>query len=68
MTKFEKGKYKGGYLHGGINRHFNLIPYKDNIVVPLKIQICVYNWYHTYLLPPALYRTETTIHQHLYCR
>ena len=54
MDKYKTIKYKSGSIHGGINSNFNLIKFKDKIVIPLTLQIYVLNWYHVYLVDIVL--------------
>ena len=51
-------------LCGGIN-NFELVTFKDKIVIPQLLQKYVVKWYHTYLLNPGLDITEMMICQHL---
>ena len=50
----------------GVDSSYNLVLYKDKIVVPDKLKKRVLNWYHDFLLHPGVTRTEETIRQHLY--
>ena len=66
MDKYNNVTYHKGYFLGGSNDNLKLIPCKDKIVVPSKLQICALHCYHTYLLNPGMDRTEAMIFQHLY--
>ena len=43
-----------------------LVMQKDKIVITSKVQHCVLKWYHMYLFPLVLDRTEATILRQLY--
>ena len=46
--------YKRYDLSGGRNTHYNIIICKDEIIIPSKLKIYVFNWYHTYILNPGM--------------
>ena len=53
-------------FRGGGNIDLKLITCEDNIVNPSKLQSCVLNWYHAYIIHPVMDITEAMIFQHLY--
>ena len=56
---------KGSFLLEGRNT-IELVTYKDNLVIPQKLQKYVLQWYRTRLLNPVPDRRESTILQRLY--
>ena len=66
MAKHNMGAYNTGYFGGGSNIYLNLIMCKDNIVIPLILQIYALHWYHKHILHLVMDRMEYIIHQHLY--
>ena len=57
--------YTSKSFRGG-GKHYELICYKDKIVIPQPLQKKVVDWYHTQLCHPGITRTEQTIKQHFY--
>ena len=47
------------------NKSFELICFKNKIVIVKSLQKHVIDWYHNYLRGPQINRTEETIEQHL---
>ena len=52
-------------FHGG-GKTFDLVCFKERIVIPTKLKKHVVDWYHTVLCHPGINRTEETIGQHLW--
>ena len=50
----------------GGDKTWELVCYKDKIVVPKSLEDHIINWYHTVLCHPGELRTEETIRQHLW--
>ena len=65
IDKYKDGTYHKGYFCGGSNIDIEVITCKDSFVIPSKIQSYVLHWCHTYILHPAMERTEEIISQNL---
>ena len=59
-TKYRKKTFPGG------DKTWELVCYKEKIVVSKSLQDHIVNWYHTVLCHPGELRTEETIRQHLW--
>ena len=65
LLGIENNQLSQKIFHGG-GIHHKLWTYKDKIVVPIKMQKKVVEWYHNRLLHPGHTRTEETISQHFW--
>ena len=46
MAEYNIGTYPIGSFIGGSNIDLKILTCKDDIVIPLLLQTCIFNWYH----------------------
>ena len=64
-AKSNVNDYSIKHFHGA-DKKYSLICYKGKIVIPLKLQKRLVEWYHHTLCHPGETRTELSINQHFY--